>query len=106
MEWIGRRELLPIHRLRDPLELSASYGVEELWYLTHGIRRLCLIESARDTRRMQELTGKVATMRRHLDSVDDQLYAHDLHLRRGRDIWVVPLLLGGGTRMRQHRSGP
>ncbi|KAF6176856.1 hypothetical protein GIB67_026543 [Kingdonia uniflora] len=38
MEWTGRRELLPIHRLRDRPPMSASHGVEELWYLTYGLR--------------------------------------------------------------------
>ncbi|KAF6168060.1 hypothetical protein GIB67_011445 [Kingdonia uniflora] len=36
MEWTGRREMFPIHRLRDPPPMSTSYGAEELWYLTHG----------------------------------------------------------------------
>ncbi|KAF6156649.1 hypothetical protein GIB67_017785 [Kingdonia uniflora] len=30
----------------------------------------------------------------------------DLHLRKGRDVRVVPVLPGGGARMRQRRSGP
>ncbi|KAF6133882.1 hypothetical protein GIB67_040646 [Kingdonia uniflora] len=38
MEWIGRRGLLPIHRLRDLPEMSPSYGAEELWYLIHVMR--------------------------------------------------------------------
>ncbi|KAF6137888.1 hypothetical protein GIB67_014017 [Kingdonia uniflora] len=38
--------------------------------------------------------------------IDGQLYSHDLHLRRGHDVWVVPLPPGGGTRMRQRGSGP
>ncbi|KAF6167869.1 hypothetical protein GIB67_027647 [Kingdonia uniflora] len=50
---------------------------------------------------MHKLTDDVATLRRHLDSVDDQLYAHDLHLRRRRDVRVVPLPPIGGTRTRQ-----
>ncbi|KAF6158915.1 hypothetical protein GIB67_012332 [Kingdonia uniflora] len=37
MEWTGRRERLPIARLRDPPPMSSSYGVEELWHLTHGL---------------------------------------------------------------------
>ncbi|KAF6157966.1 hypothetical protein GIB67_015282 [Kingdonia uniflora] len=85
--------------------MSPSYGTEELWHLTHGMRRLCLAEYARDAQTIQDLTGEVATMRRHLDSVDDQLHAHDLHLRRGRDVWLVPLPPGGGARTRQRRSG-
>ncbi|KAF6151851.1 hypothetical protein GIB67_010425 [Kingdonia uniflora] len=56
--------------------------------------------------RLQELTDENATLRRHLDSVDDQLYTHELHLRRGRDVQVVPLLAEGGERARQRGSGP
>ncbi|KAF6170103.1 hypothetical protein GIB67_025792 [Kingdonia uniflora] len=105
IEWTWRRELLPIHRLRDPLSMSSSYGAEELWHLTHGMRRLALTESTRDVQRLQELTDKNATLRRHLDSVDDQLYPHDLHLRRGRDLWVAPLPLRGGAKTRQGNCG-
>ncbi|KAF6167723.1 hypothetical protein GIB67_017218 [Kingdonia uniflora] len=46
MEWTERREMLPIARLRVPLPMSSSYGIEVLWYLTYGIRRLVLAESA------------------------------------------------------------
>ncbi|KAF6138006.1 hypothetical protein GIB67_041879 [Kingdonia uniflora] len=42
MQWTGRRENLPITRLRDPPPMSSSYGTEELWHLTHGMRRLVL----------------------------------------------------------------
>ncbi|KAF6161495.1 hypothetical protein GIB67_009374, partial [Kingdonia uniflora] len=38
MEWTGRHEMFPIHRLRDPPPMSSSYGVEESWHLTHGMR--------------------------------------------------------------------
>ncbi|KAF6160193.1 hypothetical protein GIB67_016629 [Kingdonia uniflora] len=62
-------------------------------------------ESARDARRLQELTDENATLRRYLDSVDKQLYEHDLHLRRGLDVRVVQLPAGGGARMRQRGSG-
>ncbi|KAF6164408.1 hypothetical protein GIB67_025234 [Kingdonia uniflora] len=105
MEWTGRRELLPIYRLRDPPEMSPSYGVEELWHLTHGMQRLCLAESARNAQTIQDLTGEVATMRRHLDSVDNQLHAHDLYLRRGYDVRVVSLPPRGGARTRQGGFG-
>ncbi|KAF6159745.1 hypothetical protein GIB67_030003 [Kingdonia uniflora] len=37
IEWIWRHEMLPIQRLRDPPPMSSSYGVEELWYLTHVV---------------------------------------------------------------------
>ncbi|KAF6145601.1 hypothetical protein GIB67_037634 [Kingdonia uniflora] len=63
-------------------------------------------ESVQDAQRLQELTDENVTLRRHLDSVDDQLYAHDLHLRKGRDVRGVPLPPGGGAKMRQCRSGP
>ncbi|KAF6160195.1 hypothetical protein GIB67_016631 [Kingdonia uniflora] len=86
MEWTKRREMLPIHRLRDPPPMSSSY------------------ESARDTQRLQQLTDELATAHRHIDSIDDQLYAHDLQLRRGRDVRVVPLPPRGGARMMQRRS--
>ncbi|KAF6154024.1 hypothetical protein GIB67_026678, partial [Kingdonia uniflora] len=61
-------------------------------------------ESARDAQRLQELTDENATLRRHLDSVDDQLYAHDLHLSRGRDVRVVLLPLGGGARSKRNTA--
>ncbi|KAF6172287.1 hypothetical protein GIB67_024909, partial [Kingdonia uniflora] len=77
MEWTGRREILPIASLRDLPPMSSSYGAEELWHLTH----------------------------RHLDSVDNQLYAHDLHLRKESDVRVVPLPAEGNARMRQRGSG-
>ncbi|KAF6165412.1 hypothetical protein GIB67_018856 [Kingdonia uniflora] len=60
-------------------------------------------KSARDAQRLQQLTDKNDTLR-HLDSVDDQLHAHNQHLRRGHDVRVVPLLPGGGARMRQRGS--
>ncbi|KAF6165895.1 hypothetical protein GIB67_012792 [Kingdonia uniflora] len=64
-----------------------------------------LSQSARDAQRLQELTEENVTLRRHLDSVDDQLYAHDLHLRRGSDVQVVSLPHGGGARTRQGNCG-
>ncbi|KAF6167878.1 hypothetical protein GIB67_027656 [Kingdonia uniflora] len=62
-------------------------------------------KSALDAQRLHELTDENATLRWHLDSVDDQLYVHDLHQRRGRDVRAVPLPPGGGARMRQRGSG-
>ncbi|KAF6135125.1 hypothetical protein GIB67_040436 [Kingdonia uniflora] len=85
MEWTGRRERLPITRLRDPSPMFSSYNAEEMWHLTHGMRRLVL-------------AGKI-------DSIDHQLYAYDLQLRRGRDVRVVQLLPRGGARTRQRGSG-
>ncbi|KAF6154798.1 hypothetical protein GIB67_032410 [Kingdonia uniflora] len=51
MKWTGRCEMLPIARLRDVPPMSSSYGAEELWHLTHGMRRLVLADSARDAQR-------------------------------------------------------
>ncbi|KAF6142637.1 hypothetical protein GIB67_015123 [Kingdonia uniflora] len=106
MQWTGRRENLPIACLRDSPPMSSSYGTEELWHLTHGMRRLILAESARDAKRIQEVEEELAIARRQIDSIDHQLYAHDLQLRRGRDVRVVPLTPGGGARTRQRRSCP
>ncbi|KAF6159635.1 hypothetical protein GIB67_034597 [Kingdonia uniflora] len=55
--------------------------------------------------RIQELTDELATAHRHIGSIDDQLYSHDLHLRRGHDVRVVPLPPGGGAMMRQREFG-
>ncbi|KAF6135616.1 hypothetical protein GIB67_028187 [Kingdonia uniflora] len=106
MEWTVRRKWHPFARLRDPLPISSSYGAEELWHLTHGMRQFILIESARDVQRLQKLEDELAIARRKIDSIDHHLYTHDLQLRRGRDAQVVPLPPGGGARTRQHRSGP
>ncbi|KAF6166458.1 hypothetical protein GIB67_038195, partial [Kingdonia uniflora] len=106
MKWTGRRERLPIARLRDPPPMSSSYGTEELWHLTHGMRRLVLAESARDARRLQEVEDELAIARKQIDNIDHQLYAHNLQLRRGRDVQVVPLPPRGGARTRQRGSGP
>ncbi|KAF6166404.1 hypothetical protein GIB67_034955 [Kingdonia uniflora] len=75
-EWTGQRENLPIARLRDPPPMSSSYGAEELWHLTHGMRRLVLAESARDAQRLQEVEEELVITRRQIDSIDHQLYAH------------------------------
>ncbi|KAF6134345.1 hypothetical protein GIB67_005737 [Kingdonia uniflora] len=76
MEWIGRHEMLPIAHLRDMPPMSSSYGTEEMWHLTYGIWRLALTESTRDAQRLQEFTDENDTLRRHLDSVDEQLYVY------------------------------
>ncbi|KAF6152417.1 hypothetical protein GIB67_038040 [Kingdonia uniflora] len=70
------------------------------------MRRLTLAENAGEAQRINEFTDENATLRGHLGSADDQLYALDLHLRRGCEVRVVPLPLGGGTRTRQPGSGP
>ncbi|KAF6155162.1 hypothetical protein GIB67_019688, partial [Kingdonia uniflora] len=102
MEWTGRREMLPITRLRDPLPMSSSYGTEELWHLTHGMRRLVLAESARDTQRLQEFTDELVIVHMQINSIYHQLYAH---LRRGRNVRVIQPPPKGGARTRQGGSG-
>ncbi|KAF6154320.1 hypothetical protein GIB67_026776 [Kingdonia uniflora] len=64
MQWTGWRKNLPIARLRDPPPISLSYGTEELWHLTHGMRRLVLVESVRDAQRIQEVEEELAIARR------------------------------------------
>ncbi|KAF6135029.1 hypothetical protein GIB67_014078 [Kingdonia uniflora] len=76
MEWTGRREMLPIHYLRNLPSMSSSNGAEELWHLTHGMRQLTLAESTRDAQRIQDLTDDLATAHMHINSIDDQLYLH------------------------------
>ncbi|KAF6144319.1 hypothetical protein GIB67_024546 [Kingdonia uniflora] len=88
MEWTGRRERLPIAHLRDPPPMSSSY------------------ESVRDAQRIQEMKEELAIAHRKIDSIDHQLYAHDLQLRRGRDVRVAFLPPEEGARTRQRRSGP
>ncbi|KAF6176713.1 hypothetical protein GIB67_025777 [Kingdonia uniflora] len=63
-------------------------------------------QTSEDAQRLQEVEDEVAIARRQIDNIDHQLYAHDLQLRRGRDVRVVPLPPGGGARMRQRGSGP
>ncbi|KAF6164760.1 hypothetical protein GIB67_041012 [Kingdonia uniflora] len=70
------------------------------------MQRLILAESARDVQSLQEVEDELAIARRQIDSIDHQLYAHNLQLRRGRDVQVVSLPPGGGVRTRQRRSGP
>ncbi|KAF6136311.1 hypothetical protein GIB67_042796 [Kingdonia uniflora] len=106
MEWTGQRKRLPIARLRDPPPMFSSYGAKELWYLTHGMRQLVLAESAWDAQRLQEVEDELVIARRQLDSIDHQLYAHDLQPRRRRDVRVVPLPAEGGARTKQRGSGP
>ncbi|KAF6154525.1 hypothetical protein GIB67_028417 [Kingdonia uniflora] len=107
MEWAVRREMLSIHRLRDPPPMSSSNSAGELWDLTHGMRRLALAEFARDSQRILDLTDKLTTAHRHIDIIDDQLYSHVRPTsEEGRDVRVVPLPPGGGARMMQRGSGP
>ncbi|KAF6150965.1 hypothetical protein GIB67_026886 [Kingdonia uniflora] len=77
MQWTGWRESLPIARLRDPPPMSSSYVTEELWHLTHGMRRLVLAESARDAQRIQEVEEELAIARRQLDSIDGRPTAEE-----------------------------
>ncbi|KAF6154048.1 hypothetical protein GIB67_018970 [Kingdonia uniflora] len=97
MEWTGRREILPITRIRDSPPMSSSYDTEELWHLTHGMRPLVLTESVRGAQRLQELTDELPIAHRQIDSMDHQLYVDDLQLRRGRDVRVMQQPPGGGT---------
>ncbi|KAF6158602.1 hypothetical protein GIB67_040116 [Kingdonia uniflora] len=53
-----------------------------------------------------EAPGGGAIAHKQIDSIDHQLYAHDLQLRRGHDVRVVPLPSGGGARTRQRGPGP
>ncbi|KAF6144374.1 hypothetical protein GIB67_024601 [Kingdonia uniflora] len=63
-------------------------------------------ESARDAQRPHKLTDELVISHRQIDSIDHQLYTHDLQLKRGRDVRVVPLPPGGGATTRQSGSGP
>ncbi|KAF6133948.1 hypothetical protein GIB67_040712 [Kingdonia uniflora] len=105
MKWTGRREMLPITHLRDLQSMSSSCGAEELWHMTHGMLRLVLTESMRDAQRFKELEDELVISHMQIDSINHQLYAHDLQLRRGSDVRVVPLPPEGGTRTRQRGSG-
>ncbi|KAF6170905.1 hypothetical protein GIB67_014722 [Kingdonia uniflora] len=100
-------------------ETYASYRAEQILKVGHMLtdsqrmRNLDLFgpsalraESARNAQRIQEVEEEFAITRRQIDSIDHQLYAHDLQLRRGRDARVVLLPLRGGARTRQRGSGP
>ncbi|KAF6155031.1 hypothetical protein GIB67_035778 [Kingdonia uniflora] len=63
-------------------------------------------QSAWDAQRFQKVEDELVIARRQIDSIAHQLYAHDLQLRRRRDVRVVPLPPGGGARTRQRGSGP
>ncbi|KAF6133946.1 hypothetical protein GIB67_040710 [Kingdonia uniflora] len=63
-------------------------------------------QSARETQRLQELTDELDIAHWQINSIDYQLYAHDLQLRRGCDVRVVQLPPGGGARMKHRGSGP
>ncbi|KAF6145448.1 hypothetical protein GIB67_032571 [Kingdonia uniflora] len=52
----------------------------DLWY---AATRPC--KAARDAQRLQKVDDELAIARRQIHSIDHQLYAHDLQLRRGRD---------------------
>ncbi|KAF6173484.1 hypothetical protein GIB67_027179 [Kingdonia uniflora] len=86
--------------------MSSSYDAEELWHLTHGMRLLVVAEFALDAQRLQVVEYELAISSRQINSIDHQLYAHDLQLRRGCDVRVVPLPPGGGARTRQRGYGP
>ncbi|KAF6140376.1 hypothetical protein GIB67_005301 [Kingdonia uniflora] len=98
------------------LDTAVTTGVPSLICTTSSVLVLRVLwgwspysqgrESARDTQRLQEVEDELAIARRQSDSIDHQLYSHDLQLWRGYNVRVVPLPLGGGTRTRQRGSGP
>ncbi|KAF6163689.1 hypothetical protein GIB67_036149 [Kingdonia uniflora] len=91
-----------IHSLSQDFSLPGEAdGPDPGWHM-EWIGR----QSARDAQRLQELTDENDTLRRHFDSADEQLYVHDLQLRRGSDVRVVQRPPRGGARARQHGSGP
>ncbi|KAF6162765.1 hypothetical protein GIB67_029034 [Kingdonia uniflora] len=94
------------HIDHQTIETAGITLVEVISTSVHSLsQNFSLPESARDAQRIQDLTDELTTAHRHIGSIDDKLYAHDLHLRRGHDVWVVPLPPGGGARMRQYGSG-
>ncbi|KAF6141648.1 hypothetical protein GIB67_001200 [Kingdonia uniflora] len=93
---------MSVHNLSQDFSLPGeAEGPNPGWHMEWTGR-----QSARDAQRLKELEDELAIAHRKIDSIDHQLHAHDLQLRRGRDIRVVPLPPGGGTRTRQHGSGP
>ncbi|KAF6152130.1 hypothetical protein GIB67_031452 [Kingdonia uniflora] len=89
-----------VHSLSQDFSLPGEAEGPDLgWHMQWTGR-----QSARDAQRIQEVEEELVIPRRQLDSIDHQLYAHDLQLRRGRDVRVVPLPPGGGARTRQRRS--
>ncbi|KAF6171334.1 hypothetical protein GIB67_020401 [Kingdonia uniflora] len=91
--------------LDPPLSMSPHFSPAAL----HEMRwpgSLTVSKSAWDAERLQKVEDELAIARRQIDSIDHQLYAHDLQLRRGRDVRVVPLPPRGGAKTRQRGSGP
>ncbi|KAF6155772.1 hypothetical protein GIB67_007419 [Kingdonia uniflora] len=97
--------------VRIPLDPLLSMSPHISPATLHEMRQAGFVDceqfmSARDAQRIQEVEEELVIARRQIESIDHQLYAHDLQLRRGHDVRVVPLPPGGGTRMRQRGSGP
>ncbi|KAF6172979.1 hypothetical protein GIB67_006355 [Kingdonia uniflora] len=91
-----------VHSLSQDFSLPGEAEGPDLgWHMEWTGR-----QSARDSQRLQEVAEELTIARRQIDSIDHQLYANDLQLRRERDVRVVPLPPGGDARMRQRRSGP
>ncbi|KAF6144677.1 hypothetical protein GIB67_006169 [Kingdonia uniflora] len=95
--------LASVHSLSKDFSLPSDLGgLDSGWHMEWTGRR----EPVRNAWRLQELKDKLVIAHKQIDIIEHQLYAHDLQLRWGRDIRVVPLPLGGGARTRQRRSGP
>ncbi|KAF6152005.1 hypothetical protein GIB67_010579 [Kingdonia uniflora] len=73
------------------------------WY---AATRPCRVCAGHTEAPLQEVEEELAIARKKIDNIDHQLYANDLQLRMGRDVQVMPLPYGGGTRTRQRGSGP
>ncbi|KAF6139879.1 hypothetical protein GIB67_009726 [Kingdonia uniflora] len=98
--------LASVHSLSQDFSLpSEPKGPDPEWHIVWIERRKMLpIHRLRDPPPMS--LSYSAEEQWHLDSVDYQLYSHGLRLRRGRDVQVVLLAPGGGSRRRQCGSGP
>ncbi|KAF6139803.1 hypothetical protein GIB67_009650, partial [Kingdonia uniflora] len=83
---------------------SVRTDYTQSWYYTRG--GYANVESARVAQRFKELEDELAIAHKKIDSINHQLYAHDLQLRRGRDVRVMLLPSGCGARTRQRGSGP
>ncbi|KAF6165792.1 hypothetical protein GIB67_012689 [Kingdonia uniflora] len=90
-----------VHSLSQDFSLPGEAEGPDLgWHMGWTGRR-----STRDAQGLQEVEDELVIACRQIYSIDHQLYAHDLQLKRGHDVRVVPLPPGGGARMRQLGSG-
>ncbi|KAF6159591.1 hypothetical protein GIB67_008020 [Kingdonia uniflora] len=112
VDWHYRASITPVvvmsasvHSLSQEFSLpSEPEGPDPEWYMElTGMLELLPIHCLRDMPEMSTSYGAEELW--HLTH-DDQLYAHDLYLRRGRDVRVVLLPPGGGARTKQRGSGP